>query len=221
MSSLPSHSDFVDEVKYKLKDLFESLPEGRTDIFYLKIKRCMELFWYQKRRQSGYQDSYYTWVQKSMPPEVAMTLIQNEVINSLEEARSNMGQYPAVASKFNSLYSYIQKQFGQPTHQVTQHGTSHMSGEIESLQQQVRGLQSQISALESSIKGFYTKNAGYDAAIGSLQQETAQLPSILQRLETLETPVKPPKSWFSRTKIKPSSTAGLETLLQKMNDLNA
>ena len=225
--SMPSQAEFVIEVKYKLQKLMQLLPERGTDIFFSAIKRCMEKFWYEERHQSGLQDWYYTWVMTNMDDTIANNIIKREVMPLLEEAKSNLERYPAVAGHFQSLYSYIQKQFSMttqapsiPTPQVTHNGASPVSNDIESLHQQVRGLVSQISALESAIKGFYIKNAAYDTAIATLQTQTDQLPQILQRLEKLETPVKPAKSWFSRT-TKSSSPAEMRILLQKMNDLNA
>ena len=223
MPSLPSTSVFVEEVKYKLEKIMNLLPERDTNIFFMNIKLCFEMFWHYKRRESGLQDFYYTSVLKQMDDTIANTIIKKEVMPLLEQVKSNSGQYPAVVNDFQSLYSYIQTQFREPTQspsiptpQMTTPSVSHASAEVTSLHSEVRGLQSRISALESALKGFYTKNAAYDTAIATLQTEMSKLPQILQRLEKLETP------FFSRFKTKkPSSTAEMQTLLQKMNDLNA
>jgi hypothetical protein len=225
--SLQQHEAVVvEKVKNKLKYFFLSLGIS-SDPFYLNIQKCMHLFWKYRQYQSGPQQLDYQWVKLRMNDDEAVTIITDQVMPSLEEAQSNMGRYTLFKTSFQDLRSYIEAGFGEPTPepsnptpQVTHSGASPVSNDIESLHQQVGGLTSKISALESAIKGFYMKNAAYDTAIATLQKETAQLPQILQRLEKLETPVKPARSWFSRTG-KSSSAAEMKTLLQKMNDLNA
>ncbi len=174
-----SQAAIVGEVKSRLYDFYDSLPNSNQLQFYALIQQCMEDFWQRFSQQTGNNEWGYTWILITMDDARAIGIIKRDLIPRLESAKVYKGQYPALVVYFDSLCKYVEDNFGDGVQRVAQDVT-HASEALTS--QDMTKFNERISTMESQIKGFYLDKTAY-------YKDNAALLRLLKRIEDLESTV--------------------------------
>jgi hypothetical protein len=114
-----SQAAIVGEVKSRVYDFYDSLPNSNQLQFYLLIQQCMEDFWQRLSQQMGNNEWGYTWILIDMDDAKAIRIIRSDLIPRLGRANGYIQrQYPAYVERFASLCKYIDDKFGDPAQRV-------------------------------------------------------------------------------------------------------